>query len=118
MTRRRLVVVLAALSLAACRGPDPMVDGARVLPSTRPDDEWFRVEARLSNQGRGSGQVGLTATLSDRRDGRILARAERDVTLEGRDVMIVVISLPRSVEARTVPDDRLAVDIRAAYPIE
>ena len=94
-----------------------MVDGTRLLPRID-NDEWFHVEARVNNQGRGDGQVGLTATVRDRNDGRVLARAGRDVALEGRETMHVVIDLPQPLEARAMADDRLAIEVHAEYPVE
>jgi hypothetical protein len=111
-----MAVALAAL-LAACHGPEPRVDGTRLLPRIENDD-WFHVEARLNNRGGGNGQVGLTATVRDRHDGRVLARAGRDVALEGREMMHVVIDLPQPLEARTMADDRLAIEVHAVYPVE
>jgi hypothetical protein len=113
---RALAIALAAV-LAACRGHDPVVDGTRLL--TRIDnDDWFHVEARVSNQGRDDGAVGLTATVRDRNDGRVLARAGRDIALEGRETMHVVIDLPQPLEARAMADDRLAIEVHAEYPVE
>ena len=94
-----------------------MVDGTRLLPRIDNDD-WFHVEARVNNEGGGDGQVGLTATVRDRNDGRVLARAGRDVDLEGRETMHVVIDLPQPLEARALADDRLAIEVHAEYPVD
>jgi len=117
MIHRRWSGLVLAIFLAACHGPEPIVDGSRLLPRIDNDD-WFHVEARLSNKGRGDGPVGLTATVRDRTDDRVLARASRNVDLERRETMLVVIDLPQPLEARTMTDDRLAIEVHAEYPIE
>ena len=111
------VAIASAALLVACHRAEPMVDGTRLLSRIDNDDQ-FHVEARVSNQGRGDGQVGLTATVRDRHDGRVLARAGRDVALEGRETMHVVIDLPQPREARAMADDRLAIEVHTEYPAE
>jgi hypothetical protein len=113
---RRAAGIACALSLLACRGPDPHVvqQAARRLA----DGSALRVEAVVENRGHGSGQVAVTATVEDPASGAVVARETKEVDLEAneRQPVVIEVELPTS---RTPDEDQgLGVHVQAQYPVE
>ncbi|MEW6270336.1 MAG: hypothetical protein AB1689_13685 [Thermodesulfobacteriota bacterium] len=106
----------AGLALAACRGPEPQV--VRHDVQTSADGRTVRVAALLENRGGGSGQVAVTATLSERASGLVVGRAEREVELAPHERQAVAIDVPLAHGPAPLDPAQLEVHVDAQYPVE
>lgn len=117
--RRWTAPLFAALALfaSACRGPDPIVERQTLEPFDR-GTKVFRVEAVIVNRSGGDGQIEVEATLVRRRDGEVVARADREVELHAGERQTVVVELPRPPSAAELTADALELRVEAHYPID
>jgi hypothetical protein len=104
---RAPLVLAAALVLAACGGPGPVVDGTEIRPAS---DGGTLVVVALRNTTGGEGQVSLEVTLRDRTTGQAVGRAERAVSLRPRERLQVTVAL------RPATAGDLVAEVRARYP--
>ncbi len=108
-----LLVVLVLLT--GCLGPSPVVEKQTLVPPSAPGQP-FQVEAVVTNQGSGDGQIRVTASLKNKQTGVTLARGDQTVDLRDHERLNVVIPLvPPSSAGNPDPKD-LDVDVTVEYP--
>ena len=115
LTSALLVALL--LTTTACLGPKPVVEKFDSHSPTGPDQP-FKVEATVSNSGPGSGQVEVEVTLSNKQDGTIIIRDQKDVDLQKGDTENVLFNLDLPPSAENLDPASIDVKVDAHYPIE
>jgi hypothetical protein len=108
----RIALLLAlAVSLAACRGPAPVVVRQELQPPQRPNDPYTLV-VTIENRSGGEGQAEVTARLLSTATHETAAQTSQDVTLRPHETVQVTLDLQPGA-----PGDYDAT-VEAEYPPE
>lgn len=102
-----VAVVAAVLWVAQCSGPRPVVEDVRLEPPTVADGP-YRVEANVTNAGRGHGEVAVTIKLQDQASGRTF-QTDRKLDLEDHETTRVIADIP-------APPATYTPTVEALYP--
>jgi hypothetical protein len=113
-----LLLVLGALVLTACLGPNPVVRDYAVQPPAQGSGQPYRVDVTLANEGPGGGQVELEVSLANKQTGDIIAQQSQEVDLQKDKTVQVVVTLDVPQSARNLTPDDIQVQVEAHYPIE
>jgi hypothetical protein len=110
--------MMMLLALSGCLGPKPVLQSYEAEPAPPGTDQPFKVDAVISNQGPGAGQVEVEVSLKNKQDGQLLAKESKEVELqEGETTHVVVeLNLPPSVE--NLDPESIEVEVDTHYPIE
>ncbi len=110
-----LLVVLVLLT--GCLGPSPVVEKQTLAPPSAPGQP-YQVEAVVTNQGSGDGQIRVTASMKDKKTGVTLARGDQTVDLRDHERLNVVIPLDPPSSAGNLDPKDLEVEVTADYPVQ
>jgi hypothetical protein len=105
-----LVLVTAALTVfwvAECSGPRPVVGDVRLLAPTV-DGGPYRVEASVTNAGRGHGEVAVTVKIQDQASGRTV-QTDRKLDLDAHESTRILADIP-------APPATYVPTVEAVYP--
>src|SRR5581483_6795938 len=96
-----LTVLAIAFWVAECTGPRPVVGDVRLLPPAA-EGAPYRVEASITNAGRGHGEVAVTVRLRDEASGRTV-QTDKRIELDEHESTRIVADVPAPV-ATYVPN--------------
>ncbi|HET9494041.1 MAG TPA: hypothetical protein VFR15_07425 [Chloroflexia bacterium] len=120
MKRRLLIIptlLLSALFLTGCLGPDPVLESFEARPPQDPN-EPFLVEAVVRNASTvGEGEILVEVTLNDRESGEVIRREAQTVTMQSGETERVLFELSLPPSAQEMSPDRIEVEVEAHYPI-
>jgi hypothetical protein len=102
-----VAIVLTMLWVAECTGPRPVVGDVRLDPPAS-DGAPYRVEASVTNTGRGHGEVAVTIRLRDETSGQSV-QTDRHIQLDGHETTRVIADL-------AAPAATYTPSVEAVYP--
>jgi hypothetical protein len=114
------IALLAAmlLTLAGCLGPKPVLQSYKAEPPPPGSGQPFRVDAVVSNQGPGEGQVQVEVSLTNKQNGELIARESKEVELQSGDTAHVLVELNLPPSAEDLDPESIEVEVDAHYPIQ
>jgi hypothetical protein len=115
---RVAVPLILAVLAGGCLGPRPVLERQTLEPFQRHGTAPFVVEAVVRNDGRGSGQIEVEASIMERATGRVVARDETTVTLDAWERESVVVTMPRPPSSADLSSDDVDLRVEVRYPIQ
>jgi hypothetical protein len=109
------LLVLVAGSLASCLGPKPHVVAVQKQPPAAQNDP-YRIQVLIENQGPGDGQVEVSVRLVDKQTQQTILYDEQDVHLDKDERQSV--NFEESLPPHAPTADQIDVQVSAQYPPE
>jgi hypothetical protein len=102
-----LTIVLTVFWVAECTGPRPVVGEVRLDPPAT-DGAPYRVEANVTNTGRGHGEVAVTIRLRDAASGQSI-QTDRRIELDEHETTHIIADM-------VAPTATYTPAVEAIYP--
>jgi hypothetical protein len=102
-----VTIVLTVLWVSECTGPRPVVGDVRLDPPAS-EGAPYRVEASVTNTGRGHGEVAVTIRLRDESSDRSV-QTDRRIELDEHETTRIIADI-------VAPTATYTPDVEAIYP--
>jgi hypothetical protein len=90
-------LVALAIGLAGCMGPNPEVVSHELRLPQQPGDPYIMI-VTVANNGRGDGEIEVTARLRSPDSGQIVAEESKTAQIKGHETIDVAVELHPSTE--------------------